>query len=475
MPPMPPAPCDRWVDPIPAEAVDDPHTRDLYAVVVAGLTLCAGAAATLAAGASPWVVAAMLGTGASIQFATIVRFRTRLREVALERMRERVRERVRDRLRERAVELERVKLSEEQTLDATGRLAAKVGHEFNNLLAVIAGDATTLVEDRSADREVLAAALHASVRRGAVLTNQLLAFGRKHVVRPERLDLAAVVRHYQDLFRCSFPPGVRIELELDAGAFVMADRTEIEQILHALCVNASLAMPQGGRITLRVRLSPEGQSPTCVLEVEDNGAGMDEATQARLFQPFFSTRANGAGLGLVTTRTIVERYGGAVTVRSQSGEGTLVRVSLPRLTATLSKPTGARSSLPGGGRTVLVVDDEPLVRRSLVRPLERAQFIVREAEDGLAALEVIKHDPSICVVVSDVLMPGMDGITLARHLQSQQIPVILVSGYADIVSNDNQLGVPMLAKPFSARELVTLVRREALASMAATKGVAANG
>jgi CheY-like chemotaxis protein len=298
------------------------------------------------------------------------------------------------------------------------------------------------------------------VRRGAVLTNQLLAFGRKHVVRPERLDLSTVVRHYEELFGTSFPPGVRIEQDLAAGAFVLADRTEIEQILHALCVNASLAMPQGGRLTLRTRLDTGSDNALCIIEVEDEGAGMDEATQSRLFEPFFSTRVNGAGLGLATTRAIVERYGGTVSVRSTKGAGTLVRVSLPRLKTSLAKPTG-RASVPGGGRTVLVVDDEPLVRRTLVRPLERAEFTVREAEDGLAALQVLREDSSVCVVVSDVLMPGMDGITLARHVQERNIPVILVSGYADMVSNDNQLGVPMLAKPFSAKELVALVRREA--------------
>jgi CheY-like chemotaxis protein len=215
-------------------------------------------------------------------------------------------------------------------------------------------------------------------------------------------------------------------------------------------------MPAGGTLTLAARLERDGARRWVRVEVRDTGTGMDDATQQRLFEPFFSTRAEGAGLGLATIRAILERAGGDIAVNSALGHGTAVALRFPLAERADERVSDAPVTRPVG-RAILVVDDDAFMRRAMARVLRLEGFDVLEAEDGVGALEALGSGYPVGLVVTDVVMPRLGGIDLARRVHAERgLPVLLASGYNELPPGE--VPFPFLAKPFDPEVLITRVR-----------------
>ena len=387
--------------------------------------------------------------------------------------------RVTDRTHEQAVEEQ---LGQSQRLQAVGELAGGIAHDFNNLLTAILGAADDLLARTSnaPDREDLAQ-IRASSERGAALVRQLLAFSRQQTLQPRVLALNDAIRAAAKLLERLLGHGVKLALELEEpGRMVRFDPTQLDQILVNLAVNASHAMPQGGELTIatspRLLLRPEEFGGEIVppgryacLSVRDTGEGIPPEVLPRIFEPFFTTKkeTGGTGLGLATVHGIVRQSGGYMAVESAVGAGTIFRILLPRheapalwqkeRAATPPPPTPAAQA---AGRTVLLVDDEAPVRRLAERSLSRQGFAViaaASAEDALALLTAENPGAELACVISDVVMPGLDGPALVRRLRETwpHLPAILMSGYADAALRDSLQAddICFLAKPFSMADL----------------------
>jgi signal transduction histidine kinase/ActR/RegA family two-component response regulator len=377
-------------------------------------------------------------------------------------------------------------LRQAQKLEAVGRLAGGVAHDFNNRLTVISGQAELMLVELPGDSPMRehAEAIMGSARRAAELTAQLLAFSRRQVARPRPLDLVAVVKGVDLVLKRLVGEEVELVTDLQEVGRVRADPGQVEQILLNLCTNARDAMPEGGRITIsteprhltadaarsRVDAVPGDYA---VLVVTDTGQGMDEETRQQVFEPFFTTKppGKGTGLGLSTVYGITVQTGGHVRVYSWPGKGTRFEIWLPQAgdgeaVEALSPEPGARLPAPrrGGGReTILVAEDEDPVRKILVSSLTRAGYRVLEAPDGPSALSRARdHDGPIHLLVTDVVMPGMRGPELAERLSRARrgVRVLYISGYTDQANLDGNEGLrtAFLAKPFTPEELRTVVR-----------------
>ena len=366
-----------------------------------------------------------------------------------------------------------------QKMEAVGLLAGGVAHDFNNLLTAIKGFAALLqmtISPADESHEFVGEIVKAA-DRAAALTAQLLAFSRRQILRPERIDLNARVRDLERMLALLVSEGGELVLRLDpALGFVHADPGQVEQIVLNLAVNArdAIAGGNGGRITIgtsNVTLRDEFTlwrvAPTpgeyVRLDVSDNGVGMDPATQARIFDPFFTTKAvgQGTGLGLATVYGIVKQSNGYVWVQSAPGEGTTVSVYLPR--AAEVAPAAEDEALPvRHGDVVLLVEDEDGVRRVARRALEMHGYRVIEAGDGAQAVELARTTPSIGVLITDVMMPGMLGpeVAAAVHAIVPGLPVLYMSGHAEDVARGGLFdpSVPFLAKPFMPHALADKVR-----------------
>ena len=373
-------------------------------------------------------------------------------------------------------------LRQAQKMEAVGRLAGGVSHDFNNLLTAILGYADLLamtVPENSPLRrntdEIKAAA-----QRGADLTRQLLAFGRRQVLAPEVLDLNQTVVTIEKLLRRVIGEDIELVTELDpAIGAVQADPSQIERVLLNLGINARDAMPQGGVLTLRTGnlelesdadTTPLGLSPGSyvLLEVEDNGIGIEEAIRDQIFEPFFTTksRSKGSGLGLATVYGVVRQSGGQILVESETGQGSRFRVFLPRVEDRPEARLASRSSpgLPRGNETIFLVEDEPAVRGFLSGLLERLGYTVLTAADGKEALDLAaRGEQPFQLLLSDVVMPRMNGVELASRLTREHpdLRVLLISGYAEKPEAlmEGRLAdspVAFLQKPFSS---VTLAHR----------------
>jgi PAS domain S-box-containing protein len=371
-------------------------------------------------------------------------------------------------------------LQHSQRLEAMGRLAGGVAHDFNNILMVMLGAARMLQEsngngpvgDRA--REILAAG-----ERAALLTRQLLAFSRKQPMRFEVVDPNRVASDFEMMLRRLLTPDVRLEIVLDpAVGTVRADVVQLEQVLLNLVVNAREALPRGGTIVLgttRERLAPDGGAPGdpddyAVISVADDGVGMDAETQTRMFEPFFTTRpGQGSGLGLSTVYGIVRQSGGFVRVESAPGRGTTIRVCLPSLGA-VEPATGAGAPAAvavgsGTGSVVLLVEDEQTVRRIVRQMLEGYGLRVVEAASGAEAiaLEPRLAEPPI-LLVTDLSMPGMDGRELADTLVARwpDLRVLYLSGFLSEgldLTGAASGGRAFLAKPFTVDQLIAALER----------------
>jgi PAS domain S-box-containing protein len=390
-----------------------------------------------------------------------------------------------------------IRLREAERLEAVGLLAGGVAHDFNNVLTMILNN-VNLLEAWGSDPD--AKALLGEIRHGSLqaanLTKQLLAFSRKQVLDLKPTDLAQVVSNARSLFERALGEQNELWISLPVEPMVvLVDATQIEQAILNLLVNARHAMPQGGRVELelkRVQLGAQSDWPDVEagsyvrLSVSDTGTGMDEATRKRVFEPFFTTkeRGHGTGLGLSSVHGVVKQAGGHIRVSSQPARGTRFEIVLPSHAAPALAGVEEVDTVwtPGEG-TVLVVEDQPQVRRSLTHILEEAGYNVLAAASSEEALSLArKLDGRIDLLVSDVIMPGVSGVELSRRLRGlyPDLAVLLVSGYAgDEISLLDDLGdhVQFLEKPFDAVSLTSAARsaldrsREATARTTVVRGL----
>lgn len=346
-------------------------------------------------------------------------------------------------------------LLQSQKMDAIGRLAGGVAHDFNNLLTVIAGYGElvygSLADDdprRQDAEQVLRAA-----ERATGLTRQLLAFSRKQVIAPRVLEVDALVQDMGKMLRRLIGENIYLEMQLGADlGRVKADPGQFEQALLNLVVNARDAMPDGGRLIITTEISeftpgtvrrvgPLRQGPCLRLSVTDTGPGMDEHTLEHLFEPFFTTKARGkgTGLGLSTVYAIIEQCGGAVEVECAPAHGTRVSLCLPLTMEPLQiADTQRRAPSSSIGETVLLVEDDPLVRGLFRQYLTERGYHVLEAGSMAEALAVsASHPGPVDLLVTDVILPGPSGVELARALARERndMPVLFVSGYTDSASH----------------------------------------
>jgi signal transduction histidine kinase/CheY-like chemotaxis protein len=371
------------------------------------------------------------------------------------------------------------RLRQAQKMEAVGRLAGGVAHDFNNVLTAIRSYSELLLADVGADPALAhlgadVEEIRRAVGRASALTRQLLAFSRKQVVRPRPLDVGVVLAELEPMVRRLTPESIALEIARGEGAApVLADVGQLEQIVVNLCVNAHDAMPGGGtlRVETRGRVARDGRE-WVALVVSDTGVGMDEETRARIFEPFFTTkpRGKGTGLGLATVYGIVQQAGGVLEVDSAIGAGTTFTVLLPRLEHGGAAPGAGtaeglvervEAAAPPGPqtRTVLVVEDEDGVRTALRRILERQGYRVLVASNGVEALRVVAgHVDPIHLVITDVVMPEMGGRELAEWLAGArpETRVVFMSGYTGGVRVRG--GAAFVQKPFSAAEVTRVVR-----------------
>jgi PAS domain S-box-containing protein len=376
----------------------------------------------------------------------------------------------------RSLELQ---LRQSQKMEALGQLAGGVAHDFNNLLTAIMGYGRFALElasnptQRHDIEEIVKAA-----GRAAALTKQLLAFSRRQVVETAVLDLNLLIVDMVTMLRRMIGEDIELSTTLAAGlSHVRADRSQLEQVVMNLVINARDACGQGGRIRLvteavdvagatEVRTPALKHGPYITLSVHDNGSGMDEATKARLFEPFFTTkpRGQGTGLGLATVYGIVVQSGGAIHVDSEPGRGSTFTVYLPR-EQQVHRPSErpADASPATSARTVLLVEDEQAVRELVRIILERAGHRVVEASTPQAAIAEFETMRSVDMLLTDVVMPEMSGFDLFHTLVERQpsLRVLFISGYTDYALFEPTIadkGAAFLEKPFSAEALISKVR-----------------
>ena len=385
-------------------------------------------------------------------------------------------------------EVERLRLegqlSQSQKMESVGRLAGGVAHDFNNMLAVILGHGEMMMDEipeSSALRDSLDEIMNAG-ERAKNLTQQLLAFSRKQVLKIQTVDLNTIVLGIANMLRRIL--GEDIELQVNARSkigYINADTSQVEQILMNLCVNARDAMPNGGTLLLETESIYFGDTDPAshsggrvghyvMLCVSDTGTGMDEATLSRIFDPFFTTKekGKGTGLGLATVFGIVKQHFGEIWVYSEVGCGTTFKIIFPQEQNMLPDPECTQNEVvvPGSGEYILVVEDEEAVRKLVCHMLERQGYHVIEAQHAEDSLKLAQFTDRIDLMVSDVIMPEMNGRQVFNRLREirPDLKALFMSGYTeDIIAHQGILdrGLHFISKPFSE---VTLSRkvREAL-------------
>ncbi len=352
-------------------------------------------------------------------------------------------------------------LLQSQKMEAIGRLAGGVAHDFNNILAAIVNYAAFIRDDAHDAKAVASDAeqIIAAAENAATLTRQLLVFSRREVANPTPLDLGAVVKEHSKMLRRML--GENIDLVVEAAPVlppVFADRIQIEQVLLNLAVNARDAMPAGGPLTISLRQIDDGRIR---LTVTDAGIGMPDSVRARAFEPFFTTKeaARGTGLGLATVYGIVESVGGEIHLHSAEGRGTTVEILLPVADHGPEGAVDAGAASPHGTETltILLVEDSAQVRDIARRLLERDGHDVTTAADAHEALRVTHTAPApFDVVITDVVMPGMSGFELGRELRQRfpGVAVVYMSGYPQgVVDAQGPLDGPLVEKPFTIEEM----------------------
>ncbi|MCX5889070.1 MAG: ATP-binding protein [Deltaproteobacteria bacterium] len=395
---------------------------------------------------------------------------------------EHIRDMTQQKQAEEALHRSEEQLRQSQKMEAVGCLAGGVAHDFNNILTAIIGYVELLRLKFKYDdpHQKDLQEIQSAAERAASLTSQLLAFSRKQIFSPKVLNLNNLVMNLDKMLRRLLSED--IELVTIPGAklgMVMADPGQIEQVVINLVVNARDAMPQGGVITIEtgnvildatyarshLEVNP---GPYVMVAVGDTGRGMDEVSQGRIFEPFFTTKemGKGTGLGLSTVHGIVKQSGGHISVYSEPGHGTNFKVYLPRLSQSEEKEAAAPSKCPlhRGSETILLVEDEDMVRHVARRLLEMNGYTVLEASSGHDALSVSQQTPGrIHLMLTDVVMPGISGGETAELLKAQrpEIKVLFMSGHTEnSIVHHGVLnpGVAFLQKPFKHELLVSKVR-----------------
>ena len=377
---------------------------------------------------------------------------------------------IRDVTEERRLAVERKRLHEQfaqaQKIEAVGRLAGGVAHEFNNVLTSIGASAGYIGMEAKPGSELadIAKEIEAGVERGTQLTRQLLAFTQRQVLQPRPVDVNALLGDMRRVLERVLGEGIQIVLEPSREtARVLADPGQLQQAMLNLVVNARDAMPAGGRILLATSVT-RGIAPEVVVEVVDEGPGIPPEVAEHLFEPFYSTKDDGTGLGLASVYGIVKQHRGTIEVDPGVGHGATFRIRLPAVTQVDPAEVGMPGLPPRGhGEKVLLVDDEGVVRRATERLLTRLGYHVTVASSGDEALALVEGGAKIDVVVTDVAMPGMTGSELAKHVLDRRpgTPVLFVSGYAEELlepglPDGGKLG--FLPKPFSMEALAEKVR-----------------
>jgi two-component system, cell cycle sensor histidine kinase and response regulator CckA len=374
-------------------------------------------------------------------------------------------------------------LNQAQKMEAIGRLAGGIAHDFNNLLTVILGNAQLSLE-APADVQTLqenAAQIQDVAQRAATLTRQLLAFSRLQVLEPRVLNLNQLVENTGQLLRRLIGEDVELVMQLSPELWqVKADAGHIEQVIMNLVVNARDAMPMGGTLTITTANADlhdrEVHSDLDVkcgsyvaMTIQDTGVGMDEAIRARIFEPFFTTKApgKGTGLGLATVHGIVTQSGGSIQVDSAPREGSSFTIYLPRVDLA-QEPSNADAlpvQAPHGHHTILLVEDEPLVRELAGRGLRNYGYHILEAADGPTALQLsATYAGTIDVLLTDVVMPGgLSGCQVAEQMMAQRpaIKVLYISGYTDAAMTQQLVdhGQAIVLKPFTPDDLARAVSK----------------
>ncbi len=375
-------------------------------------------------------------------------------------------------------------LQQSQKMEAVGRLAGGIAHDFNNLLMVISGYSEFLLDRLGPEPALRAPAqeIANAAGRATSLTRQLLAFSRKQMLAPKILDLNGVVTENLKMLTRVIGEDIDLLMVPAAGlGAVRADVGQIEQVIMNLAVNARDAMPSGGKLTIETsnvsidedhaRFHPPLSPGNYVmLVISDTGAGMDSETQSRIFEPFFTTKGTkGTGLGLSTVYGIVKQSGGYIWVHSEQGKGTTFKIYLPRVAELaeaapqFSAPAESVAAQPGT-ETILLVEDEANLRYLARQFLEKQGYRVIDAADGAVAMQIaVAHEGVIHLLLTDVIMPGMNGRELAQRILEirPRVKVLYMSGYTENVIGRNgtlDAGVRLLQKPFTLRDLKSKVR-----------------
>lgn len=405
-------------------------------------------------------------------------------------------------------------LRQGQKMEAVGRLAGGIAHDFNNILTIILGQCSLLGRQLRSDSalEAAVAEIHQAALQAAEMTQNLMTFGRKQELPPEHVDLNDVVNRMSSMLRQLIRADIQLVLHLSPGVGqVTMDPGQLGQVILNLAINGGDAMPEGGTLEIATSLvdldntstdwSLHGSlGPQVQLTVSDTGAGMDEATRERAFEPYFTTKgvSRGTGLGLSTVYGIVQQSGGSIHIDSAPGAGTTFRVFLPRLDA-VSAPDGdsipasgstdtggdtgeTASTAPGdpgqatdsaeiresdlevapsGSKTILVVEDEPGVRQLAIDFLKLSGYKVLEAADGKEGLDIVERDgENIDLILSDVVMPRMNGPKMIKKICQRRpnFPVLFMSGYDDGVLPSDGHDIQLVAKPFSLSDLLEKVQ-----------------
>ena len=369
-------------------------------------------------------------------------------------------------------------LRQSQKMEAIGRLAGGVAHDFNNVLAIVQGYTELLLRDLASDEKRRQHLEHisAALEHATGFTRQLLTLGRRQVLSPTVVELSSVVRDMQLVLRRVIGEDIELVTALGPGASsVEVDRAQLEQVLLNLVVNARDAMPTGGKLTIESLskvVAPDAPRPPLepgrwvTLVVRDTGSGMDERTLSRIFEPFFTTkeRGKGTGLGLSIVYGIVTQSGGRVEAASEPGKGSVFTVFLREASGPPGPvPVPAPSDVPHGTETILLVEDDPGVRRSTEGLLGALGYRVVLAEDGAAALARLDESGAVDLVLTDVLMPRMTGPELARHISRRSAAprVLFMSGHVDdegMRGGGLPPGALLLEKPFKLAQLARKVR-----------------
>ena len=369
-------------------------------------------------------------------------------------------------------------LAQAQKMEAVGQLTGGVAHDFNNLLTAVLAS-MELIAQRTSDERVLRFVVNAqhAAERGARLTQQLLAFSRRQRLAPEPVDINRLVAGMQDLLTRTIGATVQIITRLgDDVPPGFVDRTQLELVILNLAINARDAMPGGGMLTVKTQslcqVPPELRDELMdgayvVITVADTGTGMPPEVQARAFEPFFTTKdmGKGTGLGLSQVYGFAKQSDGTVRLQSTLGEGTIVRVYLPRATGMVASAEPEISDTPVSASeraTIFVVDDDVGVRELVVMMLDELGYRVVAAEDGRTALEMLDRGETFDLLLADVAMPGLSGVDVARAVRERRgkVPVLFATGYPDLRAyHDGLEGEDMIHKPYRMSDLASRLER----------------